>query len=380
MKIAIATQPIRQNYGGILQNYALQQVLIKLGHEPITLRQYYFVYSYKNWLQYSVIKFIKGIFIRHRFEKFLPSPHKLEIPVRGMNGFIDTHINSTKRFRNYSPKLLASCKADVLIVGSDQVWRPLYNGSHLYSMFGDFVPSSVPRIAYAASFGSAEWEYTPEQTERCKALLQRFSAVSVREECAVAQCEKYLSRPDAQWVLDPTMLLTRADYIKLAEQIPPQGDVLYAYILDVTPEKLEYIHRIASEKKLRAVIQPIGDSIKSSDSPLQWLANFRDAKFVVTDSFHGTAFSLIFNVDFVAITNTSRGNARFDSLCKAFDIYSQTVTDGQFTTTPPSPDWNEINRRMALWQTKSTAFLANALNRASNTTNSNERTESNIPN
>ena len=119
---------------------------------------------------------------------------------------------------------------------------------------------------------------------------------------------------DAQWVLDPTMLLKKEDYIEVCRNVPESKEsFVFAYILDMTDEKRKMADQAA--KTLGCSVRYLSaDKVKKEDTIEKWLANFRDARYVITDSYHGTVFSLIFQKQFYTFYNTYHGNARMDCL------------------------------------------------------------------
>ena len=132
---------------------------------------------------------------------------------------------------------------DAYVVGSDQCWRPRYN-AFLSSMFLDFVKGEkTKRIAYAASFGTDQWEFTQEMTSICVPLAQKFDFVSVREDSGLKLCKEHLG-VNAVHVLDPTLLLTKEDYTHLikAENEPQSKGTLFNYILDPDAAKSAFIN------------------------------------------------------------------------------------------------------------------------------------------
>ncbi len=186
---------------------------------------------------------------------------------------------------------------DALIVGSDQVWRPMYN-YNIEDCFLSFVSHmNLKRVAYAASFGTDKWEFTQQQTEQCAVLAKRFDGISVREKSGVALCNKYLG-VNATHVLDPTLLMKSQDYIKLCSHISKREPFIFAYVLDESEEKIKSIVNFAERRGLPYFIKGADNTVSDDDTIELWLSYFRDAAFVVTDSFHGTAFSIIFNKDF----------------------------------------------------------------------------------
>ena len=216
MKIGILTHPLRFNYGGLLQNYALQTVLRRLGHEPLTLDVPHVMKVNKTTFLKDVLKRLYYRYILHlqvyifkewRYNRLYP------IMMQNLQPFIDTHI---KKIEVNDFNALNPNDFDAFIVGSDQVWRRLYMPD-IYREYLSFAEGwNVRRISYAASFGTEEWEYSPLETTECRRLLQKFDAVSVREASGVSLCKKHFG-VEAVHVVDPTLLLDRDDYCNLFE-------------------------------------------------------------------------------------------------------------------------------------------------------------------
>lgn len=355
MKIGIVTQPLSCNYGGILQNYALQQTLIKLGHKPYTFDLGAF--TWKDWIVGSIKTVIKRLMGRKCDFPKTPSKKKsLEKPLRV---FVQRQISLVSpRLHTLSIAKVKEYELKALVVGSDQVWRPMYN-YNIEDLFLKFAKDvEIKRIAYAASFGTGQWEYSDMQTENCKALAQKFDAISVREDSAVRLCEKYLN-VDATHVLDPTLLLTNEEYDKLLVNISkPSQKILFAYLLDVNDLKIEYVKSCAELLGLEPVIKSAGAKLEPNDCVEKWLANFRDAQYVITDSFHGCAFSVIYNVDFSVIGNTSRGLDRMSSLLNLMGLKERFVEEATLEVKLlPQIDWHIINTRLSSLRKYSTSFL-----------------------
>lgn len=324
MKIAILTLPLHANYGGILQCYSLQVVLQRMGHDVKVLTKprrdlgYYVIWPlsiFKRLLTSS----LKG----ERINDMFKTPD--EIIKKNINIFIDKYIN---RYvcRTWNSDIAK--KFDVIIVGSDQIWRPEYSKPIEFAFLSFLKDVKIKRISYAASFGVDFCEYTQKQIKKCSLLLRKFDAVSVREFSGVNICKKYFG-VNAVQMLDPTLLLTADDYHRLVDRSkvnPIPGNML-VYILDKTEDKILFIERIAREKGLipfwldspdeRNVDLALEDRTKLSVE--QWIYSFENATFVCTDSFHGCIFSIIFQKQFVVVGNKDRGLARVKSL---FDLFS----------------------------------------------------------
>ena len=374
-KIAILTLPLNNNYGGLLQCFALHIVLKRIGNEVWVIQRNYTPHQFR-WVLSHYIKQIIKVILGRNFVKLLP--HKKVKYIRQNTAtFISKYINpkteiitTTEHLRNYH----LTNKFDAYVVGSDQVWRPIYSPC-ITNYFLDFLPTddnNVKRIAYAASFGVDDWEFSEEETKTCRDLLQKFDAISVRENSAVLLCDKYLNRADAVHVLDPTMLLNKEDYISLVEKEnePKSPGNLFCYILDEDEKKNEIIEAIAKKTcaipftqmpKCKISYENLKDRLEDCVYPTvtAWLRAFMDAEMVVTDSFHGCVFSIIFNKPFIVYGNKGRGMARFHSLLSVFGLENRLATNSEdaLKIINESIDWHKVNSQKEEWQTKSINFL-----------------------
>jgi len=369
-KIGILTQPLHDNYGGLLQAYALSQKLEELGHRPVIInRGFGYPGSLRKLMSELKQKILgSGRYVPTLSEKVVISEHTLAF--------------RKKYFPNLTNEILTNVKMmelngggyDAYVVGSDQCWRPRYSPC-LSNYFFDFArgQSHIKRIAYAASFGTSEWEFTPEQTQICRELIKKFDAVSVREDSAVNLCFKYLERKNVVHVLDPTMLWDRFFYDEVVgdEQIHSSGGNLKAYILDKTEEKSDLTKYLENKLDLKAFeVMPLKRLGKERPqnlldyqypSPLQWLKGYQEAKFVVTDSFHGIVFAILYNVPFLAIGNQQRGMARFSSLLKMFDLENRLIEEISTKKVDEILDnpikWNKVNTILKAKRQESIDFL-----------------------
>lgn len=373
MRIAIITLPLHGNYGGILQNYALQTVLKRMGH---TVETVVFPWELKQpmWrkpLAYGK-RFIKKFVFRKNVHIFYEQWYNATQPLLLKNvwAFVGKQI-VTRRVNRFAD--IKENDYDAFVVGSDQIWRPIYSYKPVTDAYLSFAKDwkDVRRIAYAVSFGTAEWEYTPGQTAQCAALVRLFNGVSVREDSAVKLCKEHL-HCEAVHVLDPTLLLSAEDYValfsdKLSE--PSRGQLL-TYILDETPEKNHIVQKLAGHYHY----QPYraNSRYENGNVPLeervqppveQWLKDFYDAKFVVTDSFHATVFSILFGKPFIVIANKARGLSRIESLLKMFGlekhvVYGEAELD---VSLDYALNRQQLQARLQTWREESLGFLRNSL-------------------
>jgi len=233
---------------------------------------------------------------------------------------------------------------------------------YLGNMFLDFWPDfSGKRIAYAASFGGSEWIYTEEQEKTCGNLAKKFNAISVREASGVQLCKEHFG-VEATHVLDPTLLLTMNDYESLLSEPKRVTDTLLAYVLDASPEKTAFLEHIAERLSLKLKIKGANDDITWEESIESWLSEIRNAGFVVTDSFHGTVFSILFHRPFLSIVNKRRGAERFTSLLKELELSKRLIYDvTMFNLENHTIDWAEVDLRLAKERDQSLIFLEDVL-------------------
>lgn len=368
MKIGILTQPLGSNYGGILQNYALQKVLKAMGHEVRTIDFTPLLgvnKSMKTYLHEIASYLIKhAVFYPTRIYNRLPWQDDLKY----MKYFVRKNIplfSCLKSPEEEYPKF------DAYVVGSDQVWRPCYNKKTLSWMYCDFLPedSESPVVTYAASFGVGEWEYTPEQTKMVRRNISRFKALSVREASGVRLCREYLG-VDAVHVLDPTLLLTPSDYMILVpkrtlSKVPER--CVGVYILDPTERKRKIVEAVCRALGKRPVYFGCMKEGKMKFPTVEsWLAHFERSAFIITDSFHGTAFSINFQRPFISIVNATRGADRFTSLLDSVGLQErllseETALDRVEDLVKNEMDWDAVNCRLSAMRDFSIGFLEKAL-------------------
>lgn len=366
MKIGILTQPLRTNYGGLLQAYALQTILKQLGHDVTIIDRCY----PKTQSLLSKILRVKNIiigrdvactnankksFVEENTSRFISKNYKLSNP-----------IYTTEELKAYQQME----KLGAIIVGSDQVWRPRYS-PNIYNYFLDFAEGKeVKRYSYAASFGVDNWEYNQHETEVCSKLAKLFDKISVREASAVNLCKEHLG-VEAEHVLDPTLLLSQADYKALLKRNTHASDGnLFTYILDAGAEKQSIINKISEAAglkpyicmpKLKFTYKNAKKSLNDCQFPAveQWIQSFIDAEMVITDSFHGTAFSIIFNKPFWVLGNPRRGNTRMESLLATFNLKERIISSEKIDSKDlnASINWESVNAIKEALREKSIDFL-----------------------
>ncbi len=322
-----------------------------MGHEPWTVD-----YNKKPWrLWLREVRWVAKIRKRGYEAEFPPMPLRIELGDRPLRRFARKYIKLTHpRTWDIEGAVVEKYRFGALVVGSDQIWRPEYNRK-VESCFLDFAADwNIRRIVYAASFGKDEWEVSEELMCACSALAKRFDGVSVREASGVELCKKHLG-VEAAHVLDPTLLLQKEDYCKLCSAIPVREAFVFAYILDESTEKTDDVRRFAQKKGLPYLVKSAGPKVRPDDTMELWLAYFRDAAFVVIDSFHGMVFSINFNKGFYVYSNGQRGKSRFESLLGELGLESRMVESLPGSDEPIA--WMEVDRKLEAERDRSLRWL-----------------------
>lgn len=337
MKIAVFTQPVGSNYGGVLQAYALQTYLLSLGHDPILINIIFketLLSNIWNKLKFSlkiVIKFLtfKKMMYIAKEEDHLDSHNIKKFAIKTIRLTDEISWKDAK-------DICKKCNFDAYIVGSDQVWRPKYS-PNIATYYLNFVKNGnkTLKIAYAASFGVDRWEYNSYQSYVCKKHAKKFDFVSVRESSAISMCKKNFDI-EAEHVLDPTMLLNPEHYLSAFKcKKNFRKNSLFVYVLDYNQDLETTINIIQSElnlnvdyfipKKSKCNQNNKVDNMNVLKPVEDFLHGIKNSDFVITDSFHGTIFSILFNKNFITYANSERGKSRFTSLLNEFGLQERIV-------------------------------------------------------
>ena len=379
-KIGIITIVRVNNYGAELQAYATQKVLRDLGYEAEIID-----YLFYKHPRHIVTKGSKPLFknsFKKKITEFLyPRISKYKILFQG-NGidlqrkqrFEAFHTENTcfsKEYRSIEDLNTAVLDYDAYIVGSDQVWNP-GNYTSLDPYFLKFAPKGKRRISYASSFGVSALPV--ETQDYYKQSLGELDFISVREENAV-KIVKDVSGRDAQWVLDPTLLMNADSWRKVAKY--PEGlPQRYVLLYELTPcaDLKRHALQIASDKGCKVVrITKDANRVESDDEvinimdagPAEFVGLFEKAEFVLTNSFHGTAFCINLNRPFCVITPYRKdNNSRQKSLLNLFGLGSRLLNE--YDSSPQNDflqiDYSNANKIMQLEREKSLHFLTTAIN------------------
>ena len=275
------------DHGAILTAYALQQFITECGYSSELL---------KCWKNYSEEKRKQGI-----SNKF--SSKYMSISDEEYSTYQDLFEKSNNE------KIMSKYVA--FITGSDQVFRAEWVPD---SWFLTFV-NGKGKIALSASFGKNDFT-CPDSNRynRIRKSIESFDFLSVREDEGVSLCKRYFNR-EALWILDLVFLVDDILYHNLADTIAINGsDYIFCYVRDINTNVTSMINRIADEHKCQPVYCSESMEIE------EFLFYIKHSKMIITDSYHGLCFSIIFNKDFLCILNVLRGKSRFESLARQLGL------------------------------------------------------------
>lgn len=361
IKIGIITWHYYNNYGSMLQTYALIKTLRDQGNDARVL-------NYRN-LKFGKVPAIKNIVKSvciHFQEKFI----KKHIPIVYFpNDRFRQFFNET-RLVYTGEELQKQCKNfDVIICGSDQIWAPnVFNPIYLL----DFVPDGITKISYAASIGL---NYIPEKLKaQYFNLLRRFDSISVRESTAQKLIRQF-NGIESTLVLDPTLLVDSNHWSSIAAAPSITGPYIFCYFLK---EDHKYKDAVKSYSD-KTGIKIIGISACKHDGewmetlnektigPKEFIGLIKDAHSVITDSYHGSIFSLIFHKNFITFQRFSSDdkicqNSRINQLNDYFDIDDNMIDCNQKSIlNPKGLDWDKFEDKLYQLRLKSVNYIKESL-------------------
>jgi len=360
MKVGLLTYHRAHNYGGVLQCYALQNYLIKndidckvVDYRCEFLEKQYAPYSYRN---IPPLKVIASIILKNgnvqdntlAFEKFRKDHLILTEPV-----LMSEQLAGISR------------EFDFLITGSDQVWSYFCSGFDK-AYFLDFVDKPLKKISYAASFGV---DSIPESLKgEYKGLLSTFNNISVREGQG-AKIVKDILNEDVPVVLDPTFLLTRSDWEKITSNKYKEEKYLLLYLIVESQDTINLAKKLAKSKGLKILYiterlrKPKGIECVSCVSVNDWVDLFLNASTIVTNSFHGIAFSINFQKEFYVqnLPAPAKVNSRIDNILSILNLVERRVTDFETAKELNSVDFESVDSKLELLKAESKSYLLKAI-------------------
>lgn len=379
-KLGVCVRYEANNYGSMLQIFATQ-VLVeeqKWDYEFIRYNRKTLFFMVKNVTRIFNPYYMRGV--RMRVKKRVNLSHypdlkeKNRIRVEKINEF------RKKYFKKYSPvykgysKLSSNAsRYDAVLVGSDQLWTPSGLGSKFYNLL--FVPDKTPKIALATSFGvnKIPW-YQRRRTEK---YLKRINYISVRE-IRGKQIIKELVHRDVRVVIDPTLMLRRKEWDKYIESKRViDGEYIFCYFLGTNVEHRKVVEEIKNRTNLRIVTIPHMDDFVKADldfgdeqlfdvGPEEFLNLIRGAKYICTDSFHGTVFSILNHKKFVvfdrfATEERQSRNSRIETLCCLLGLEKRRYQGELYEQMLQEIDYDVVDKQLERLRRQSKKFLKESL-------------------
>jgi hypothetical protein len=372
MKIGILTLPLADNYGGILQAIALYRLLHDNNNEVILIYKEF----YPNFFKETLKKIFLNIpFIDFKNVKANNKKENLRLERKKFHRlFIENEIFKISEplyTQKELEKYIEKENLGAVIVGSDQVWRKQYiNDKYYKSYFLNFINNKqIKRIAYAASFGKNHWE-GKNDLEDISACLKKFDGISTRELSGIDICKNSFGIDNVKHVLDPTLLIGKDFYLneiisKYKTSNIQKGGIV-TYVLDEAVEKKEIIEFMQNSLDIKKINHLKGFSnSKNLYTIPEWLSSFENADFIITDSFHGMLFSIIFEKNFLIIGNPDRGLDRFLSLLSLIELEDRLVFNLADIKNKKliNINYDNINKILDINKKISLNFLINSLNK-----------------
>lgn len=363
MDLKIITRHAPSNYGSLLQSIATIKILKGMGHQAQIID---YLRPDERGLQAVLTSLASkrswnNNLLKKWFYVSVRYPEEKCAEVR-FNQMRHRYLMLSHRCSSVSD--LQKLDADVFITGSDQVWGPMLNGHYDENYFLSFVVDK-PKITYAASFGKTE--FTPAIIENYKQMLSRYDAITVREDSAVKMLNDWETDCTGQ-VLDPTLMLTLDEWNQYTGK-----EIKKKYVL---------VYQIHNDRKLGLYAKHFAKSIGlplirispylhqiSREGKLVWLPELgeflsyiKHCSYFITDSFHGTAFALIFNKQFFEILPNNNTGSRNLSILRLTGLENRIVSNyNDFDIIKKRIDYNKVNAILAEERLKSIKILKDIL-------------------
>lgn len=336
------------NYGAVLTAYALQQSLKEWG--------------YSNRL------------VTYIHDWCRPNYHGSYTQI-----FADRYLDITRTYKTPGELAKLNKAADTFIVGSDQVFRPKYTRDSNFYFYLPFADPEKKKISCSASFGLDKLDASSRDKPLLRYYLSCFDAVSVREKSGIDVCREELGYDKAEQILDPVFWFDAGRWDELIKNSLKRGEGFgLSYVLDRHPETVEIVQAVEQKFGVSEIVD-MGNAQKDDNvtmSPEDWLYHIKNCRYLVTDSFHGVCFAIIFNKPFVCIVNPERGASRFESLLGLLGLENRLLSRGEDVNQRPelfeSVDYETVNKKLSAEAERSILWMQNALKQPKSNTGNGE--------
>lgn len=388
MRTATVTWITYNNYGTLLQAYALQKKIIQLGYRNVILsdqqildalqRKQYLGLATKNSLTTQGINHPQNMWLR--LMSLVSHPRRIERSLlrRTNRKLYHRPYEETQRlcelFKQTELKILDNIsfesltslneQFDIFIAGSDQIWSVF---DHIFNPYYYLDFATKKKIAYAPSLGTER--ISKDTAKKVRELLSDYSAVSVREKKSAQQLAKLLSR-NVEWVVDPVFLYDCNFWSKMTVYLPiMRKKYLLCYFLEDKEWYFTYARKLAKLMRLEIVLIPNEEThlasqyvMKNGIGPKEFISLIQNAEYVLTDSYHGSIFSLIFQKNFQYLLRFTSDhpisqNIRIQSLFDYLKLNDRIITEHSENIPAIEVDYKMINIKITSFRDKSISYL-----------------------
>ena len=364
-KVAIISRHAVSNYGSFYQALALEKAILNLGYDACTIN--YINLSEKSYrlskIDISNSRWNKNILRRFIF-------YLIDIPNRTIQfsrfaKFRKEALDLTEEFNSIDEIDSNKINANIYCTGSDQVWNETINNKLDNAYFLDFLDSNIMRFSYAASFGKST--INDSNVNFVKSCLSKYNKISVREDTGV-QLLRNLHLSSEQ-VLDPTFLLTGNEWRKISKDYKVNyNNYILLYQIHKNNDMLDYARKYAAQYGYKLINVSVSFLDKKANVKLEWLPDYKkllslfdNAKCVITDSFHATAFSINLNTNFVTFL-PKQSTSRNQSVLRLFGLENRAINkDSDFTIPESTINFVKVNKILEKERENSINWLANTL-------------------
>lgn len=368
MRIGILSYHNSINYGATLQIYALKKTLEKLGADVSVIDYRVISSEYSNFSLKNTIKsvgypraFVKFVYYHIVAKKNVKVKNEKFEEFKNENFKLTKHFNSIEEFVNEN-------NFDIVICGSDQIWNPEITNGFDRMMFCDFYSNKIGKYSYAASVGDVNLISNEEKKIEFLKLIKNFNSIAVREE-DLANFISQNSALNPLVTLDPTLLLDAEEYKSVENTYKSKEKYILVYQLARYPRLMQVAQLLAKEENLKIVeiinnpyVLPFNKNMLFSASPSEFLNLINNAEYVITNSFHGTAFSIIYKKNFYTVASRTR-NSRIINILNTLGLSNRLLYENQEAFSKNPIDYNKVAILLARERQKSLNYLNNIVNR-----------------
>ena len=357
------------NYGSTMQAFALQKMVMELGYgnhiiNYVPNKREKLTFFCKNSARFVTLK---AKIENKKIESKYLNREEIDLKNKKFEEFYEKKLFLTEMLPTQNQMKSLNNKYRIFLCGSDQIWNPNYFKK---CNFLDFVSESNKKIAYAPSIGTTK--LAENEKRKMKPYLDRFNKISVREQSSKNLIESVVEKP-VEVVCDPVFLLSREKWIKSIQLKAPEEKYILCYFLGDNPEYQATAKKLQEILNIKVKVIPtnifgysLGFETQKTVGPKDWLSLLYGAEFVLTDSFHATAFSIIFNKSFYVLkrfsdTSPKSQNSRIYHLLNMTGLENRIWQNTTNVSYIENDTWKTVDEKMRTERETSTLWLKNAL-------------------